>query len=108
MVELKVLNEYWTAEYVVDFVSFIVGTRQARAQFDEQPVIEYVYFLRWAAIPLAVGFAYIGYQEFGHILKREKKEIHMITTQDDLVTKKWMVSIIVHLHVIHVQPSTEW
>jgi hypothetical protein len=55
------------------------------------PVVNYLRALKWVPIPLGVGFAYIGYQQFGHIRKREQQIIQNAENPEDIVASEWQV-----------------
>ncbi|XP_072164096.1 phosphatidylserine decarboxylase proenzyme, mitochondrial-like isoform X1 [Diadema setosum] len=48
--------------------------------------------LRWVPIPLSVGFAYICYQQYGHIKKREERHIRGAKSVDESLAKEWQVN----------------
>ena len=52
----------------------------------------YLQSLKWVPIPLGVGFAYIGYQQYGHVVKREERKMSMSTNPEELVAHDWVVS----------------
>jgi phosphatidylserine decarboxylase len=47
--------------------------------------------LKWFSIPASVGFAYICYQQYGHIKKREKRKIAH-GDPEDLLANQWQVN----------------
>nr|XP_054768520.1 uncharacterized protein LOC129276104 [Lytechinus pictus] len=49
--------------------------------------------LKWVPIPFSVGFAYICYQQYGHIKKRENRHIRGSQSIEDSLAKEWQVSI---------------
>lgn len=44
-------------------------------RFEKNPLISYFRRLKWVSIPLSLGFAYLAYQQFWHVYKREKSKI---------------------------------
>ncbi|XP_078599811.1 phosphatidylserine decarboxylase proenzyme, mitochondrial-like isoform X1 [Branchiostoma floridae x Branchiostoma japonicum] len=53
----------------------------------------YLRSLKWYPIPLAVGFAYISYQQYGHIRKREDRRVAAVQDPTDLLLPDWTVQI---------------
>lgn len=55
----------------------------------------YNYFssLKWVPIPLGVGFAYVSYQQFGHVVKREEMKLASSTDPEDMIVNDWVVRI---------------
>ena len=47
--------------------------------------------LKWVPIPLSVGFAYICYQQYGHIKKREQRKTLGISKPEDYLASQWQV-----------------
>ena len=56
------------------------------------PFVNYLRSLKWVPIPLGVGFAYIGYQQLGHVVKREEQRVSQSRDPEELVANDWMVS----------------
>lgn len=56
------------------------------------PLIRFVRTLRWTPIPLGLGFAYIAYQQFRHVKKRESAKISS-SDPADLVASNLYVSL---------------
>ena len=54
-------------------------------------VQQYWASLKWFSIPASVGFAYICYQQFWHIRRREQHRIQSSETPE-LVANSWQVS----------------
>ncbi|EDO37001.1 predicted protein [Nematostella vectensis] len=52
----------------------------------------YLATLRWFSIPASVGFAYICYQQYSHIKKREQRKI-LSSAPGDLIADQWLVSL---------------
>ncbi|XP_031556691.1 phosphatidylserine decarboxylase proenzyme, mitochondrial-like isoform X2 [Actinia tenebrosa] len=48
--------------------------------------------LKWFSIPASVGFAYICYQQYGHIKKRENRKIAS-GDPEDLIANQWQVAL---------------
>ena len=57
------------------------------------PLISYLQSLKWVPIPLSVGFAYIGYQQYGHIVKREEKSLQLDASSEDNTGSEWLVNL---------------
>lgn len=55
------------------------------------PIVRYLRTLRWVPIPLGVGFAYISYQQYGHVVKREEKKIQQTSDPEELLASDWVV-----------------
>lgn len=53
--------------------------------------IQYCKRLKWVPIPLGVGFAYIGYQQYRHIRERELSIIQRSQSPEELLAKDWQV-----------------
>ncbi|XP_066290998.1 phosphatidylserine decarboxylase proenzyme, mitochondrial-like isoform X1 [Branchiostoma lanceolatum] len=53
----------------------------------------YLRSLKWYPIPLAVGFAYISYQQYGHIRRREDRRVAAVQDPTDLLLPDWTVQI---------------
>ena len=53
--------------------------------------MRYLRTLRWVPIPVGVGFAYIGYQQFGHVVEREERKIRNATSVEEVAAKDWQV-----------------
>ncbi|XP_030847302.1 phosphatidylserine decarboxylase proenzyme, mitochondrial isoform X2 [Strongylocentrotus purpuratus] len=49
--------------------------------------------LKWVPIPFSVGFAYICYQQYGHIKKRENRHIRGSQSIEDSLAKEWQVNL---------------
>ncbi|KAI8504841.1 hypothetical protein Bbelb_169500 [Branchiostoma belcheri] len=49
----------------------------------------YLRSLKWYPIPLAVGFAYISYQQYGHIRRREDRRVAAVQDPADLLLPDW-------------------
>ncbi|XP_020910438.1 phosphatidylserine decarboxylase proenzyme, mitochondrial isoform X2 [Exaiptasia diaphana] len=48
--------------------------------------------LKWFSIPASLGFAYICFQQYGHIKKREKNKISH-SNPEELLAKNWQVAL---------------
>ena len=57
-----------------------------------QAFLSYLKRLRWVPIPLGVGFAYISYQQYGHVREREERKVKSVNSAQDLLAKDWQVS----------------
>ena len=55
--------------------------------------MNYVQSLKWVPIPVGVGFAYIGYQQYGHIKEREQRFMQSAEHPEDILAKDWQVLI---------------
>ena len=55
------------------------------------PFVSYIQSLKWVPIPIGVGFAYIGYQQYGHIRHREQQFIQNAEHPEDILAKDWQV-----------------
>jgi len=58
----------------------------------ENPVISYLRRLRWYNLPVAVGFAYISYQAYGHIVKREEQGLRTHVNPEEPTANSWLVT----------------
>ena len=47
--------------------------------------------LKWIPIPVTVGFAYIGYQQYRHIRKREERKLNTVSDPEELLANDWTV-----------------
>lgn len=72
----------------LDFPLYIYNAGQNRAFY--RPLQQYWASLKWFSIPASVGFAFICYQQFWHVRRREYRNIHS-TESSDLVANKWQV-----------------
>ncbi len=54
-------------------------------------MVSYWKRLKWVPIPVGVGFAYIGYQQYGHVKKREELKLKE-SEPEDLLANDWVVS----------------
>ncbi|XP_035209198.1 phosphatidylserine decarboxylase proenzyme, mitochondrial-like isoform X2 [Stegodyphus dumicola] len=57
------------------------------------PLLRYFRTLKWTPIPLGVGFAYIAYQQFRHVKKRESSKIATASDPSDLLASNLYVSL---------------
>jgi len=46
--------------------------------------------LKWFSIPASLGFAYICYQQYGHIRKREQRKL-LESDPEQYLAKNWQV-----------------
>lgn len=65
----------------------------SRTQFVGAGFVGYLRNLKWVPIPLGVGFAYISYQQYGHIKKREQRKILGAKSIEDTLAKDWQISL---------------
>ncbi|KAJ8043535.1 hypothetical protein HOLleu_10657 [Holothuria leucospilota] len=71
----------------------------SRTQFVGAGFVGYLRNLKWVPIPLGVGFAYISYQQYGHIKKREQRKILGAKSIEDTLAKDWQVGIPVNFRL---------
>ncbi|XP_071848651.1 phosphatidylserine decarboxylase proenzyme, mitochondrial-like isoform X2 [Apostichopus japonicus] len=64
-----------------------------KSQFVGAGIIGYVQNLKWVPIPLGIGFAYICYQQYGHIKKREQRMIQGASSVEETLAKDWQVTL---------------
>ena len=57
--------------------------------------------LKWVPIPVTVGFAYIGYQQYGHIKKREERKLNTASDPEELLANDWNVRYLLFLSDFH-------
>ncbi|XP_072035049.1 phosphatidylserine decarboxylase proenzyme, mitochondrial-like isoform X2 [Amphiura filiformis] len=53
--------------------------------------------LKWVPIPLSVGFAYICYQQYGHIKKRERRKALGVASPEDYLASQRQVNFYKYL-----------
>lgn len=71
----------------------------SRTQFVGAGFVGYLRNLKWVPIPLGVGFAYISYQQYRHIKKREQRKILGAKSIEDTLAKDWQVGIPVNFRL---------
>ena len=47
--------------------------------------------LKWIPIPVTVGFAYIGCQQYRHIRKREERKLKTVSDPEEFLADDWTV-----------------
>ena len=62
-------------------------------------LLNYFSRLKWVPIPLGVGFAYVSYQQYGHVVKREEMKLANSTDPEDIIVNDWVVSITVLVNI---------
>jgi len=71
---------------------FVSKTRGSHRQDRNQGSVKWK---RWTPLPVGVGFAYIAYQQYGHV--REREEIKLGVVRETKPLKPWQVSIYLSL-----------
>jgi phosphatidylserine decarboxylase len=83
MSRLLVLDRLQFRRLGVRFVSKSRGARDDRTSS--------VKWKKWTPLPVGVGFAYIAYQQYGHVVERQEKQLGV--TREQKPFKPWQVSI---------------
>ncbi|XP_015909243.1 phosphatidylserine decarboxylase proenzyme, mitochondrial isoform X2 [Parasteatoda tepidariorum] len=68
-------------------------TEQAWQKVKVNPLVHYIRTLKWTPIPLGLGFAFIAYQQFRHVKKRETAKILSSPHPSDLLASDVHVSM---------------
>ena len=79
-----------TRDGVIPAVISVSGSRKWRAKESSNALVRYLGSLKWVPIPVSVGFAYIAYQQYGHVVKRERRLLNE-NEPANLVAKDWQV-----------------
>ncbi|KAG8177573.1 hypothetical protein JTE90_011739 [Oedothorax gibbosus] len=72
------------------------------------PVLRYFRTLKWTPIPLGLGFAYIAYQQFRHVKKRENAKLTSSSNPSDLLASNVYVSMYTMLPLRAVSRFWGW
>lgn len=80
----------------LNFHSYIYNAGQNRTF--TRPFQQYWASLKWFSIPASVGFAFICYQQFWHIRRREYRNIHSSDSSHRLA-EGWQVGLCITLYM---------